>query len=106
MSKFVHSIKVLFNYMLVYNDRLSMLSLPTHFKHQFMTNIKSFWLSFLRNFDFRVKMVECYSKFITTKRSVERDRKIFKIYTTKNTIWNSLWLNFIFKKANVDLMGS
>lgn len=78
MSKFVHCIKVLFYFILVYNDRLSMLSLPTDFKHQFMTNT-SFWLSFLRNFDFRIKMVECYSKFITTKRYVKRDRKIFKI---------------------------
>lgn len=85
MSKFVHNIKVLFNYTLVYNYRLSMLSLPTHFKHQFMTN-KSFWLSFLRNFDFRVKMVECYSKFITTKRYVKRDRKIFKIYVPQKLL--------------------
>lgn len=71
-----------------------------------MINIKLFWFLFLRNFDFRVKMVECYLKFIMIKRFVERDRKIFKIYIIKNIKWNSLWLNFIFKKVNVDFMGS
>lgn len=71
-----------------------------------MINIKLFWFLFLRNFDFRVKMVECCLKFIMIKRFVERDRKIFKIYIIKNIKWNSLWLNFIFKKVNVDFMGS
>lgn len=51
-------------------------------------------------------MVECYLKFIMIKRFVERDWKIFKIYIIKNIKWNSLWLNFIFKKVNVDFMGS